>query len=139
MQSSGGVFDVVVDGKLVRKIKGGVVVDLYGVEAFLPGSQIALRQVQNVDSLLGPPGRSTADTRQTVADARLRAAERGLDSNSAMAPAELDRWAPLSPGALSLVDGLLRRGAITARGLDRVRRVARTIADLAGSGLGALH
>src|SRR5512145_1810428 len=43
----------VVEGRLVRKIKGGVVVDLYGVEAFLPGSQIALRQVQNVDSLLG--------------------------------------------------------------------------------------
>src|SRR5947207_6933793 len=43
----------VVEGKLVRKIKGGVVVDLYGVEAFLPGSQIALRQIQNVDSLLG--------------------------------------------------------------------------------------
>ena len=42
-----------VEGKLVRKIKGGVVVDLYGVEAFLPGSQIALRQVQNVDSLIG--------------------------------------------------------------------------------------
>jgi small subunit ribosomal protein S1 len=43
----------VVEGKLVRKIKGGVVVDLYGVEAFLPGSQIALRQVQNVDAMLG--------------------------------------------------------------------------------------
>jgi small subunit ribosomal protein S1 len=43
----------VVEGRLVRKIKGGVVVDLYGVEAFLPGSQIALRQVQNVDNLLG--------------------------------------------------------------------------------------
>lgn len=43
----------VVEGKLIRKIKGGVVVDLYGVEAFLPGSQIALRQVQNVDALLG--------------------------------------------------------------------------------------
>ncbi|HEY6867359.1 MAG TPA: 30S ribosomal protein S1, partial [Candidatus Eisenbacteria bacterium] len=43
----------IVEGKLVRKIKGGVVVDLYGVEAFLPGSQIALRQVQNVDALLG--------------------------------------------------------------------------------------
>ena len=41
-----------VEGKLMRKIKGGVVVDLYGVEAFLPGSQIALRQVQNVDSLI---------------------------------------------------------------------------------------
>ena len=43
----------VAEGKLVRKIKGGVVVDLYGVEAFLPGSQIALRQVQNVDAMLG--------------------------------------------------------------------------------------
>src|SRR5262245_10924724 len=43
----------VVEGRLMRKIKGGVVVDLYGVEAFLPGSQIALRQVQNVDALLG--------------------------------------------------------------------------------------
>src|SRR5512140_99181 len=43
----------VVEGKLLRKIKGGVVVDLFGVEAFLPGSQIALRQVQNVDALLG--------------------------------------------------------------------------------------
>src|SRR5215510_14103399 len=42
----------VVEGRLIRKIKG-VVVDLYGVEAFLPGSQIALRQVQNVDALLG--------------------------------------------------------------------------------------
>src|SRR2546422_8144933 len=46
-------LEQVVDGKLVRKIKGGVVVDLYGVEAFLPGSQIALRQVQNVDAMLG--------------------------------------------------------------------------------------
>ena len=43
----------VVEGRLLRKIKGGVVVDLFGVEAFLPGSQIALRQVQNVDDLLG--------------------------------------------------------------------------------------
>ncbi len=43
----------VVEGRLLRKIKGGVVVDLFGVEAFLPGSQIALRQVQNVEELLG--------------------------------------------------------------------------------------
>ena len=34
----------VVEGKLIRKIKGGVVDRSYGVEAFLPGSQIALRQ-----------------------------------------------------------------------------------------------
>ena len=38
---------------LVKKIKGGVVVDLMGVDAFLPGSQIALRRVPNIDELLG--------------------------------------------------------------------------------------
>lgn len=42
-----------VAGKLVRRIKGGIVVDLFGVEAFLPGSQIALRQVPNFDELIG--------------------------------------------------------------------------------------
>ncbi|HVP38662.1 MAG TPA: 30S ribosomal protein S1 [Candidatus Saccharimonadales bacterium] len=42
----------VVEGRIIRKIKGGVVVDLFGVEAFLPGSQIALRQVQNIDELM---------------------------------------------------------------------------------------
>ncbi len=42
-----------VQGTLVKKIKGGVVVNLMGVDAFLPGSQIALRRVPNIDELLG--------------------------------------------------------------------------------------
>jgi len=42
-----------VRGRLVRRIKGGVVVDLFGAEAFLPGSQIALRQISDFDDLLG--------------------------------------------------------------------------------------
>ena len=45
--------DEPVTGALVKKIKGGVVVDLMGVDAFLPGSQIALRRVPNIDELLG--------------------------------------------------------------------------------------
>ena len=36
-----------------RRIKGGLVVKLMGVDAFLPGSQIALRQVPNLDELIG--------------------------------------------------------------------------------------
>jgi small subunit ribosomal protein S1 len=43
----------VVEGRLVRRIKGGVVVDLFGVDAFLPGSQVALRRVPNLDDLIG--------------------------------------------------------------------------------------
>ncbi|MCE5251647.1 30S ribosomal protein S1 [bacterium] len=42
-----------IDGRLVRRIKGGIVVDLLGVEAFLPGSQIDIRQVKNFDQYIG--------------------------------------------------------------------------------------
>jgi small subunit ribosomal protein S1 len=42
-----------VAGTIKRKIKGGVTVDLMGVDAFLPGSQIALRRVPNVEDLVG--------------------------------------------------------------------------------------
>ena len=41
-----------VNGKVVDRIKGGVVVDI-GVRAFLPGSQYDLRPTQNLDALLG--------------------------------------------------------------------------------------
>ncbi len=42
-----------VPGMLTRKIKGGVTVDIMGVDAFLPGSQIALRRVPNIEDLIG--------------------------------------------------------------------------------------
>ena len=42
-----------VEGRLVRRIKGGIVVNLFGVEAFLPGSQIDIRQVKNFDQFIG--------------------------------------------------------------------------------------
>jgi small subunit ribosomal protein S1 len=45
--------DQPVEGTLMKKIKGGVVVSVMGVDAFLPGSQIALRRVPNIDDLLG--------------------------------------------------------------------------------------
>ena len=43
----------VIEGRLSRRIKGGIVVDLFGVEAFLPGSQIDIRQVKNFDQFIG--------------------------------------------------------------------------------------
>lgn len=42
-----------VEGRLMRRIKGGVVVDLFGVDAFLPGSQIDLRQIPDMDAIIG--------------------------------------------------------------------------------------
>ena len=40
-------------GTLTKRIKGGVVVDLFGIDAFLPGSQIDLRQIPDINALIG--------------------------------------------------------------------------------------
>jgi small subunit ribosomal protein S1 len=42
-----------ITGKVVDRIKGGLVVDVGGVRSFLPGSQYDLRPTQNLDNLLG--------------------------------------------------------------------------------------
>ena len=42
----------VVRGTLTKRIKGGVVVDLFGIDAFLPGSQIDLRQIPDINALI---------------------------------------------------------------------------------------
>ncbi|MDP8241282.1 MAG: 30S ribosomal protein S1 [Candidatus Hatepunaea meridiana] len=41
-----------VEAQIIRRIKGGMVVDLYGVEAFLPGSQIDVHPVRDFDALV---------------------------------------------------------------------------------------
>jgi len=42
-----------IKGSIKKKVKGGVTVDIMGVDAFLPGSQVALRRVPNIDDLIG--------------------------------------------------------------------------------------
>ncbi|CCO22691.1 30S ribosomal protein S1 [Maridesulfovibrio hydrothermalis] len=42
----------VVEGRIIRRIKGGYTVDLGGVEAFLPGSHVDLRPVPDMDALV---------------------------------------------------------------------------------------
>jgi small subunit ribosomal protein S1 len=43
----------IVTGIVDRRIKGGLVVKLWGVDTFLPGSQVALRQVPNLEDMIG--------------------------------------------------------------------------------------
>lgn len=43
----------VIPGKILKRIKGGMVVDLMGIEAFLPGSQIDIRPVRDFDAFVG--------------------------------------------------------------------------------------
>jgi len=43
----------VLQGRCVRRIKGGIVVDLMSIDAFLPGSQIDVRPVRDFDIYIG--------------------------------------------------------------------------------------
>ncbi|MFC5805679.1 YifB family Mg chelatase-like AAA ATPase [Streptomyces formicae] len=88
--------------------------------------------------LLGQSGRgeSTETVADRVREARDRAAAR-LDGtpwsvNSEVPGHELrTRW-QVAPGALAAAERDMERGMLTARGMDRVLRVAWTAADLAG-------
>ncbi len=42
----------IVKGKIIRKVKGGLMVDI-GMEAFLPGSQIDNKRIKNLDEYIG--------------------------------------------------------------------------------------
>ena len=43
----------VLQGTILKRIKGGMVVDLMGMEAFLPGSQIDIRPIRDFDAFVG--------------------------------------------------------------------------------------
>jgi small subunit ribosomal protein S1 len=45
--------DVIIDGLVKRRTKGGLIVDIYGVEAFLPGSQIDVKPIRDFDIFVG--------------------------------------------------------------------------------------
>lgn len=86
-----------------------------------------------VDDLLGvEPGESTAVVRDRVCIGRRRALERQGFLNARLSADDLDRFAPLSDDARNLLRRELETGRLTGRGLHRVRRVARTLADRAG-------
>ncbi len=70
--------------------------------------------------------------RVNVARARqgARFGARGLSCNAAMGQAELQAHCALDSGAQAILRGAYERMGLTARGYDRILRVARTIADL---------
>jgi magnesium chelatase family protein len=77
-----------------------------------------------------PESSTTVATR--VAVAREIARSRGVACNASLPAGTLDQTAPLDTGGRRLLELRLRQGRLSARGLHRVRRVARSLADLAG-------
>jgi magnesium chelatase family protein len=85
----------------------------------------------------GRPGEATCDIAPRVARARAMAATRGVPANALIPDHDLDAMVPLDAASRSLLERHLRRGTLTARGVARLRRVARTIGDLEGHDLEA--
>jgi len=83
------------------------------------------------DEFVGPPGESSATVRGRVSAARQLQQERGrLNRELGAADMAVLSW---SDEALSLLTGSVITQSLTARGWNRVRRVAVTVADLAKS------
>ena len=84
-----------------------------------------------------PSGERSSDIKRRVDAARAiqrkRYAASGTPCNAYMLPAEMRRYCGLSPDCEALMKGAFDALGLTGRSYDRILRVARTIADLAGS------
>ncbi|HEY5089634.1 MAG TPA: YifB family Mg chelatase-like AAA ATPase [Polyangia bacterium] len=78
-------------------------------------------------------GEATAVVRDRVAEARDRQRVRGGTSNARLTSAALARVAPIDGDGHQLLERAAARLGLSARAITRIRRVARTIADLEGS------
>jgi magnesium chelatase family protein len=90
-----------------------------------------------VDALSdGGGGEPSGAVRARVVAARERQALRhsgdGILTNTELTPAQMANHCRLTPAALRVLRSAAARMTLSARGYDRVRKVARTIADLAG-------
>ena len=96
-------------------------------------------------TLTGPrDGESSGAVRARVVAARQRQAQRYRDlpwrTNAGLRGKRLAAFCALGPDERRLLERAVTRLGLSARGYDRVRRVARTIADLEGSAVvGAAH
>ncbi|HJU80447.1 MAG TPA: YifB family Mg chelatase-like AAA ATPase [Acidimicrobiia bacterium] len=100
---------------------------------FLDRFDLRLRMTApDPDLLLGSPSEDSATVKLRVLRARQAQLDRSQRINSGLSRKELDGLV-FGGAALDLVAAAVRKGALTGRGADRVRRMARTIADLAES------
>ncbi len=80
-----------------------------------------------------PPGESSAHVRQRVVAARERQLVRAGNPNALLGQSELTRDCRLATSDQHLLEQAITRLQLSARGVHRILRVARSIADLADS------
>lgn len=94
-------------------------------------------EVPTMRGQLGPNknrrGETSEQVRHRVHTARQRQLQRRGKPNSTLTVPELAQDCPLPPAAAALLEGAVERLGLSARAWHRIQRVARTIADLAGT------
>ena len=99
--------------------------------------QIELRQLTQEELLHAPPGEPSSAVRQRVTAARQIQAQRyrgrGFFCNAQMMPADLRAYCAIDRSCELLMRQAISRFQLSPRGFDRILKVARTIADLAGA------
>lgn len=99
--------------------------------------QVAVNRLKAEEITQQPNGESSASVRERVKIARDRAESRfseepSVRCNAQMQSRHLQVWCNLDDGSRNLLEAAIRKLNLSARASDRILKVARTIADLAG-------
>ncbi len=99
--------------------------------------QVAVNRLKPEEITQQPTGEGSASVRERVQAASDRthkrfSSEPSLRCNAAMQSRHLRKWCQLDDASRSLLEGAIRKLGLSARASDRILKVARTIADLAG-------
>ncbi|MBL0871204.1 MAG: YifB family Mg chelatase-like AAA ATPase [Phycisphaerales bacterium] len=115
--------------RYLAKLSGPLVdrIDIHVEAPAVPFKQLSGRD--------GPRGTSSAQMREQVLTARRKQIARQGEGkvNARLSGRELDRLAPMTEAARSILEQAMTELKLSARAYDKIRRVARTIADLEGA------
>lgn len=99
--------------------------------------QVAVNRLKPEEITRQPLGENSAPVRERVQLARERSRSRfktqtNLRCNAEMQSSHLQQWCNLDDASRNLLEAAIRKLGLSARASDRILKVARTIADLAG-------
>jgi magnesium chelatase family protein len=99
--------------------------------------QVAVNRLKPEEITQQPTGETSAAVRERVQQARNHAIDRfqeepNLRCNAQMESRHMQKWCKLDDSGRNLLEAAIKKLGLSARASDRILKVARTIADLAG-------
>ncbi len=94
--------------------------------------RVHVQRPSGQDLFGGRCGESSAEVADRVGRVRNKAIGRGVRCNAELSARQLDETEPLCADSVAMLEVAISAGRLSARGMHRVRCVARTIADLEG-------